>query len=87
MARSSSRGAPGARAPAPAIHSKTRTRRRNPKPLHPPPQMSQLLKRQQRITDMQTRATKAGAKMVPEQPRTANKTRPGVAPAPGWRYR
>ncbi|KAI8469532.1 MAG: hypothetical protein J3K34DRAFT_279073 [Monoraphidium minutum] len=50
-------------------------------------QMSQLLKRQQRILDMQTRATKAGAKMVPEQPRTANKTRPGVAPAPGWRYR
>lgn len=49
--------------------------------------MSQLLKRQQRIVDMQSRATKAGAKMVPEQPRTANKTRPGVQPAPGWRYR
>ncbi|GBF93385.1 hypothetical protein Rsub_06423 [Raphidocelis subcapitata] len=50
-------------------------------------QMSQLLRRQARIADMQTRATKAGAKMVPEQPRTANKTRPGAGPAPGWRYR
>jgi hypothetical protein len=29
--------------------------------------MSQLLRRQARIADMQTRATKAGAKMVPEQ--------------------
>ena len=64
---------------------------RHPHPSPPGPpqkqQMSQMLKRQQRIVEMQAKATKAGAKMVPEQPRTANKTRPSATPAPGWRYR